>query len=415
VSVLLRVAALWMCLCGLVRFAHATDLIATSPAPVVCGVDELPLSDVDHARVGAKTSTTAPAEIRWAALHCQFTDQAGIPVTQSFLRDLFERPQDGLFDHFDRMSQGRMAMSLPVVVDVPMGRAMSEFPTGNTSVLLEQLSEACLQAAETNVDFSDITGLAFFFNNRFSSLAYGSGYNAVLEGQTRRVPAIWLPPGTTCSNCLPSPPVYSSVVAHEIGHALNLRHDNNSDGDGNHEDNGWDYMSAPFLTTRYADILRYLPRSLHALHRLNLGWLDESHVLRLPTNFGAFEEVVSIEFDPASPGIQLVAIALPGDEQVLLTVRSPSNVDDSTLPEPVVFVHTYNPARWEPLWVFDAGVPVPGAANTDSSYFTAGESYTRDVGDLALTVSMLAADKQSYTVRVRLGVDPAVFLDGFEL
>lgn len=392
--------------------ASATALVPVSP-DVGCGFDDLTSHALRHAFTATKAGAAAPSEIRWAALHCQFSNPNGVPVTHEFLRDAFERPVDGLFAHFARMSQGRTVMTLPVVVDVPMNRASSSFTYNSHSELLEKLSEACLSAAEPLVDFSDIDGLAFFFNNAYSPLANGSRYNAALEGEQRVVQALWMP-AWVCGGCVNPPGHTIGVLAHEMGHSFNLRHANNSDNDGYAYDNAWDYMSLANGSPRDAGQLWDLPYSLHAQSRLELGWLDEQQVLRLPTDLGPFEEVVRIDFNPAGSGVQLVRIDLPGVEDVLLTARSPSNRDDSGLPGPVVFVHTHNPARLEPLWVFDAGIPVPSGATTDTSYFTAGEVYQRDIGDNTLTVRVLAASEDGYEVSVSLGVDPAVFLDGFE-
>jgi hypothetical protein len=69
-------------------------------------------------------------------------------------------------------------------------------------------------------------------------------------------------------------------IAHEMGHMLWLGHTNNNDGDTDTYDNPWDLMSGAFTyAVQYGRTWTWKPKSLAAVHRHQLGWID--HVTTL--------------------------------------------------------------------------------------------------------------------------------------
>jgi M6 family metalloprotease-like protein len=392
--------------------ADGNQLMGPSQAVEGCGFDEL--GDRPGALAKA-VAAPAPAQLRWAALNCRFTDPSGIEFTTAFIEDVFERPDVGLLDYFERMANGHTTMSLPIVVDVHVGQPVSSFPFSNPSQMVDMLSRACLDAAEPMVDFNTVNGLLFFFNNTLYQQSYGAPFAVRLEGVERTVPAAWMSANQSCGPTCTAPAQPASTIAHEIGHAMNLRHVNNSDGDGDPYDNAWDVMSGSWRSKRGIPVLGSLPRSLNAHQRLQVGWVDEPQVLRLPTDAGPFAESFHLNHDPASPGLQLAIVDLPGSMDVVLTARSPGQVDDSSQTEPFVLVYTHDPVtRPTPLWLVDQGDPMPSIADSATSYFTAGESYKLQVGTDTLSVRVVSSTAQGHEVTVSFGPDPVVFFNGFE-
>lgn len=194
-------------------------------------------------------------------------------------------------------------------------------------------------------------------------------YWLTIQGQVVSVPLAFIRAGDMRNPAL---------IAHEFGHMLGLGHTNNSDGDADTYDNPWDLMSGAFQYAVRYNTTGWKPKSLAAVHRKQLGWIE--HSLTLTEGTHEVQLVPVGEF-----GVQLIQVGA-------LSIEAKRRRGyDAALPYEGVVV--YNGVLLEDAADYSNG---PG------SVLTFGE--TRMFGNVTVTV----ADA------VTVIVDPTLFNNGFE-
>lgn len=283
---------------------------------------------------------------------------------ESSPRSTFKAPDHGLFAYFDRQFQSKLHQSIAGIVDAVLSQPRTAYPALPTFQIIELTTEQCLDDARAS---GALTGVAFgalavLYNDALDCCAY-AGQHPLFEGSDTRYLTLWIPPLAAES---------TELLAHEMAHSLGLPHSNNSDGDFDHTGNYSDPMSQVTWNSVFERPLGFLPKSLHARQRWQLGWLDaeQAHLLQ------AFEGDDRSESFTLLSG-ELIRVALDGERELVVTFRDAAPPDAGLREIPAVFLDTYEPARFHwPLWAVNAATPIPNITNTDSSLFTTGESWT---------------------------------------
>lgn len=353
----------------------------------------------------AKASAAAPSHLRWAVLRCSFAGGPPHPHATADIRRIFEKPDVGVFAFFDRHSRGLLSQQIAWTADVALPKSWSAYwaEAGGTSPFLDATTRDCLSGASRALD--DITAVALFYNSDINCCSYGSFYQLPVGDDTRQISAIWM--SANGSNV-------ASIVAHEVAHSLGVRHSNNSDRDFDTTDNAWDIMSSYYRNAVRDDELLLLPHGFHPYHRQLLGWLAAEDVVDVAAAVGPDRTVEEI----LRPG-ELLRVHF--DEQHGLTVhfRGIGSTDDGKRTEPAIFIDELDTTRVEPLWVVDEALPVPNVADTDTSFFTRGESWVVEAAVVgrAVMVDVVSVSADDATVRIHLGPPPQpvlVFANQFE-
>lgn len=348
-----------------------------------------------------------PRHVRWAVLRCSYRDSPPHPLSLSATRRVFEKPDVGVFAFFDRASREQVSQEIAWVVDVQLPLSLPDYWQQHNSVssFLDATTGNCLAGANRALD--GITGVAVFFNDNIDCCAYGSRYQMPLpDGDTRDVHAIWIPALSA---------QHPGIVAHEVVHSFGVGHSDNSDGDWDTTDNAWDLMSNAALNVQHDSEIGPLPRGMHQWQRHLLGWLDPNRVVEVQASEGE-DRTESFVLDAGS----LLRIHITPTQGLAVTFDGAGHSDNGARAEPAVFINTLDVGHPYHLKVIDEALPVPNYAQTDTSYFTAGESWAvEDVAPgRALVIEVMEVSSASAQVRIHLGPLPppvAVFADQFEL
>jgi hypothetical protein len=168
-------------------------------------------------------------------------------------------------------------------------------------------------------------------------------------------------------------------ISHEIGHMLALGHTNNSDNDYDAYDNPWDLMSNSWQYAVVYDRTRRQPKSLAAVHRKQLGWIEHS----LALTSGTHEvQLVSVH----DYGVQLVQVGPYSIE------RKKKQGYDAALPYEGVLV--YN-----------------GVLLEDRSDFSSGPDSVLTFGETQTYSHMTVTVNNGF---ITVSIDPSLFHNGFE-
>jgi hypothetical protein len=300
--------------------------------------------------------------IAFVVILCFFPDSSRVVTSTDAFRPSFSGLAPSA-DHYWREVSGG-------TIDFAGSRVVGPFTLSHprsyyvgSSAELHLLMQECTELADPTVDFRQVGGLALQFNARLDGAAWGGQDNLTLDGQSRFVPTVWMPPGTS-----------PGAWAHEVGHGLGLPH--SSGPYGATYDSRWDVMSSPGWK---ADVIGNVPfiygSQTIGYHKL---LIDVMPAWREVAVGGAPVRILlESSANAASSGTQLVVVRNPDNPRVFYTAelrrQLPATYYEAQLPSQGVVIHEVDQFRASPAHVVD--VDGNGDANDVAAAWTAGREF----------------------------------------
>lgn len=390
-------------------------VIADTAAPE--GVEPLAVVFLGAA---APDATQVAGSQPWVSLLCKFSNLATEPRTASFFSQMYGN-SPGQLDHYWREVSydqidvvGSTASSWLVL---PKAQT-ADVPTPGTGCLdgsstndadLGLLFTDCTATADPFIDFSvggsgGFVGINLMFNSDLDGCAWGGGYYATLDGVTKVWRTTWEPPWGY-SNV--------SVMAHEMGHGFGLPHSNNWDADGWPYDNSWDVMSDAWGYEGSDPTYGTIGKHTIGYGKDRLGWFAPDQVFTPPGGGVYALELADVARPNPVDGYRLIELPIPSAPGKYWTVetRDLTGLYDAHLPGHAVIVHQIDPARAEPAWCYDPGVPPDDQADSESTMYRVGELFSSPSEATFVSVDFETADGFAVTLFVDVSI---VFFDHFE-
>ncbi|WAZ19276.1 hypothetical protein STRCI_000313 [Streptomyces cinnabarinus] len=272
----------------------------------------------------------------WAVLMCKFSDVAAQPQEAPFFEDLFTMAgagKGGMADYWRDMSGGAISLTGSTVfgwftLELSLATARTwTWPGARTDLV-----RACVEAADTAVDFSAFQGIIALLNAPIDS---GSSMRQVLkvgDGE-QEFGLVNLDPGAW----------FNTFAAHEMGHGYGLPHSFSDEPAFSEYGDGWDIMSAETFggrspTHTHPRFAKSGP-ALCGVYQDRLGWFRGNEKLDL-SSLGRGATFTLSALDKPPPGIRLIRIRLGSSTQYYaVELRMPQATGwDSGIDRPGVLV-----------------------------------------------------------------------------
>lgn len=327
-----------------------------------------------------ESSNPAPRAVTgsqpWVTLLCKFPDVGNVPEPLSYFEAMYSEQYPGMDHYWRQQSFGKVNLLGSETYgwfNLPKNRNqyVQNDPMTGADVLLLDLADDCLNAADASVDFSAFMGINFMFNGTIGCCAWGGGYPFTLDGANKFWRLTWNPPWAWRD---------ITVVAHEVGHGFGLPHANNYDNDNDPYDSPWDVMSdtQSFCNRLNDPTYGCLGQHTSAYHKDTLGWFNPAQRLTATYNTGAVTlDHVAMQ---NAQNTQIILIPIPGSA-VFYTVeaRQTENSNyDAKLPGKAVIIHEVDESRQESAWLVGGttdGLSASVTTNIDGAWLV-GEEFT---------------------------------------
>jgi M6 family metalloprotease-like protein len=344
------------------------------------------------AALGGVSQAYAPAEgaQRWVAIPCRYADNSSFPVTPEYLHGLLGEGPATIGQYWKEVSYGKVQVYGQALRWRPLPKPQSSYVTGTSGdPNLNLLANDCLDAADAEVDFTDVAGVLLVFNGPVGCCAWGGGISIARDGVSKSIGVTWLPAGWATAH---------NVVGHEMGHAFGLAHLRDVGTTGPR----WDIMASGATCT---PTLPVGCRAVHtsAPHKEQLGWIEPARRLTLAA--GTTETVLLESLAmPPSQGAYLTAIVPLGREQLFIESRWRRGYD-AGVPGDAVVIYRVDPSTSERTAIVD--VDGNGDRNDAGAMWLPGETYTDPGSGVTVRVDAVTALGHVVTIARPAAVPPS--------
>lgn len=356
-------------LCLAVLLAAATPPVSHATPPV--------------AAAGSHAALQGPQP--FVTLFCQFPDileNIGLPLHyERLLGDV----APGLGDYWAEVSYGQISLAGSQVARwYVMPHPSNAYQLRHASqALLDRLAEDCTAAADTDVYFPDYVGINLVFNFCMEE-AYGGILRLTRDGVEKSYGVTWLCLGKFG---------WQATVAHEMGHALGLRH--STDLVSGPYGDAWDLMSSCDSCRRQPPFGAVAQHPI-AYRKDRLGWIPAD---RKYTAVRSIEVQITLEqlARPQTAHYLLAEIPLPDGGLYTLEARRRVGYDQN-LPADGIVIHRIAPGD-EPAIMLMRHAPRSGVWS--DSVWAPGMTFADVEYDIRVTVERATAT--GYVVTISTG------------
>ncbi|TXI50424.1 MAG: hypothetical protein E6Q50_03750 [Lysobacter sp.] len=380
------------------RSANADGLLTPE---VIVPIDDLTAGGGSASKAGdISTLAAVSGQTSWVTVMCKFKDVAAEPKPKSYFTNMYANTSGRLDHYWRQVSHGKMNLAGSAAFGwytLPQPLSYYKNPS-NGYLKLQLIQDDCLAAANPSVDYTGYYGINMVFNQDVDGYAYGDLKSITLDGATRRWGITWNAPWAYMY--LPNANSGISTLTHEMGHAYDLSHSDNTDGDDDTYDNPWDLMSGGWTETALDSNYGLLPQHPIGHQRDQLGWVAAArlrkHLYTTPTTTYTLDRA---SFQ-ASTNVLLIKLMVPGgsDYYTVEARKKSGGIYESELPGDAVIIHA---VRGGYASIVDARTPPHTYSNQESNMFKAGESWTTpEPAGKRFKIEVLAATQSGFTVRV---------------
>lgn len=286
-------------------------------------------------------------------------------------------------DHFWRENSGdRVSISATLAGPYTLPSPSTAYTQGSTSDL-DALANDCIGAADPQVDFSNVAGIAMQFNGPLGNYSWGGSWTTRVDGATRSFGMTWMASWATAAN-----------YAHETGHSLGLPH--SSGPYGQVYDSRWDVMSGG--TAADASVGTWVAPHTIAFYKDLLGWIAAGRKYVAGVHSDAVFDLTRDAL-PGASGYQMAQIPIGTNPKTFYTVeaRRYAGYDaPGRIPGEAVVIHRVNMDDLEPAKVVD--VDGNGNPNDDGAMWTPGETFADSA--VGVRVSVLSTTATGFRVEI---------------
>jgi M6 family metalloprotease-like protein len=343
----------------------------------------------------ASSSAGLATTYAYITILCRFADISTEPFTPAQVQSRMGSGYPGADHYFGELSAGQASMAGSVTQGwFSLPKPRSQYVAG-TSMDFTGLTDDCLAAADSSVDFASYHGVVLQFNAGLSvratapydTLSFGGRYFVDRDSTNRVLPMVWMS----------REHVFNYVVLHhELGHSLGWPH--SSGPYGQTYDSNWDIMSRGYV---FPDpVFGWLGPHTVAYHKLLSAWISPARTWRPGGGDPASFLLWRTALPSSGPGYQAAVIPIPGGNRYY-TVESRLVLGyDRGFPAEGVVIHEVDPARLDRT----AQVVDPDGnsnPNDDAATWVPGELFSDPSFGLELRVDSVTADGHWLTVGVQ--------------
>jgi len=346
------------------------------------------------------TMATVSGKTSWVTVMCKFKDIATEPKPRSYFTDMYANVSGRLDHYWRQVSHGKINLTGSAAFGwytLPQPLSYYKNPS-NGYLKLQLIQDHCLAAANPSVNYASYYGINMVFNQDVDGYAYGDLKSMTLDGITKNWGITWNAPWAYMYISGANSGI--STLAHEMGHAYDLSHSDNTDGDDDSYDNPWDLMSGGWTETALDSNYGLLPQHLISHQRHQLGWVAAARLRTHNHTTATTTYTLDRASFQASTNVLLIKLMVPGgsDYYTVEARKRSGGIYESELPGDAVIIHSVKGGY---AYIVDANPTPHTYSNQESNMFKANESWTTpEPAGKRFKIEVLAATQSGFTVRV---------------